>query len=184
MKEFGTIIATDFKITHTNDLYPANPKEYGTFKYGTKVWEGSISFDTLAKYLDLLPPPFELRQPYTIVPDGTYTPADFGFFLPKCKEINIGYCKTFGLKMPLKLMDIAHAHGEEPVMCVTSGAYIFKEEGVADDTIFHEYAHLVVGGQHGHDKVWETCARTLGVENPGPALPYNYYGDPKVKWSK
>ena len=31
-------------------------------------------------------------------------------------------------------------------------------------TVLHEIAHAIVGGGHGHDRVWACCCRELGIE--------------------
>jgi len=38
-----------------------------------------------------------------------------------------------------------------------------RSEAQLDDTIRHEVAHVIVGPGHGHDWVWQDCARACGA---------------------
>jgi len=38
---------------------------------------------------------FKFYKATRYVPEGIYTPEDFGFDLPKCSQINVGYCAHF-----------------------------------------------------------------------------------------
>lgn len=135
---------------------------------------------------------------YTRVPDGVYRPKDLGLDLPACSRISIGYCpdnskwKKRWNWSKWKFEDIlvhtgkiryelAHAHDTQ--ICIFDGRYVFRDKGVPDDVVWHEYAHILAGcDKHGHDYVWAHNARKLGIANPQPMTNYDYYGEPQVVW--
>jgi predicted SprT family Zn-dependent metalloprotease len=43
------------------------------------------------------------------------------------------------------------------------------------DTVLHEIAHAIVGGEHGHDRVWKDCAQRIGSTGSRLATGINQY---------
>lgn len=50
-----------------------------------------------------------------------------------------------------------------------SKAFVFANDiNMVTEVILHEIAHALVSNKHGHDKVWRTMAKELGVKDPSP----------------
>lgn len=143
-------------------------------------------------------PATDYRVTYTVVPDGLYTPAELGLNLPFCTQISIGLCSRHarwkkkwtwrGKKWYIENMgttwgvvEIAHQHDTR--ICIKRGNYVYRDKGIPDEVIWHEYAHILADGEkHGHDSVWAKHAKQLGIKNPTPYTNHVYIGYPQHVW--
>lgn len=146
-------------------------------------------------FLSLFRPP-NPRQTYVHVPDGFYKPEELGLDLPKCTLLTIGHCSIFARWVKKwtirgrqsfitnpgwRGFELAHAHDDR--ICLSDGRYVYRDKGIPDEVIWHEYAHILADCEiHGHDYEWVKQAKNLGLVNPTPYTRHTYYGAPVIEW--
>lgn len=141
--------------------------------------------------------PVKVIKAYLVIPNGTYTPQELGLPFPLCTKINIGFCDHVEKKTQVKrsgiidflfgpryvtqlvtgpfpyLTEVGHVcHGDPTVICIDEGNRILFDKDIISDTLWHEYAHIVVGPRHGHDKLWQDTLQAMGQE---PSVGSQYY---------
>lgn len=143
---------------------------------------GSVDWEywkSLYKYF------INMRQPFVIVPTGTYKPEELQIHTPEVDLIHVGHCscKTRGTGFTI---DIAHAtkyyskEGERfHEICFKHGGQIFDDLGKMQEIFLHEYAHIL--GGYGHDGKWAKVCHKLGTLARA-SVDYWIGDDPKVEW--
>lgn len=124
---------------------------------GTVVYTGST-------FRGLFP---ERRKPYKVFPDGVYKPSELGLHnLHGVHYITIGKCKNKRKSRPVGYawQEIAHAHPQDGMICMKNGAYVFMAEGKVDDTLIHEYVHILTPNDLDHGKEWSDIMTKYGLQ--------------------
>lgn len=180
----------DFKLTYDDTLNP-------TAKFFKTDWSGKFNVSGSIDWRISPTPGFTVRPTYMNIPRGFYTPKQLGLDFPRCSQISIGYCSLLS-SWKKKLTwhgwewyiedgggfgrELAHAHDTR--ICLTNGRHVYSAEGVPDEVMLHEYAHILSDCLlHGHDSVWQDKAKELGLKNPGPFTHHIYAGDPIAQWN-
>lgn len=147
-----------------------------TITYGIKevtlVFNFTDQWDSTNMWFDVR----QVRKPYKVFPDGAYRPPELGVYMPEVRCITIGRCKNKENRRSAKYRwdrEVAHAHPQTGMICLSNGAYVFERAGKVDDVLIHEYAHILAPNDLTHGKEWSDIMIKYGLP-PDRKAHYRY----------